>query len=80
MGEEVVDSESDTIRDENNKTLKILKIFAKSVTILACLYFFICSIGILSTSFKLLAGETTGNIHKDIHLLGENINLYEMKN
>ena len=58
--EEVVDSESDTIREKNKKTLKILKIFAKIVAILACLYFFICSIGILSTSFKLLAGETTG--------------------
>ena len=65
-GEEVVDSESaaDIIRDENknNKTLNILKIFAKIVVILTCLYFFICSIGILSTSFKLLAGETTGKV------------------
>ena len=63
-GEEVVDSESaaDIMRDENknNKTLNILKIFAKILVILTCLYFFICSIGILSTSFKLLAGETTG--------------------
>ena len=65
-GEEVVDSElaADIIRDENknNKTLNILKIFAKIVVILTCLYFFICSIGILSTSFKLLAGETTGKV------------------
>ena len=65
-GEEVVDSElaTDIIRDENknSKTLKILKIFAKIVVILTCLYFFICSIGILSTSFKLLAGETTGKV------------------
>ena len=65
-GEEVVDSESaaDIIRDENknNKALNILKIFAKIVVILTCLYFFICSIGILSTSFKLLAGETTGKV------------------
>ena len=65
-GEEVVDSESaaDIIRDENknNKTLNILKIFAKILVILTCLYFFICSIGILSTSFKLLAGETTGKV------------------
>ena len=64
MGEEVVDSElaADIIRDENknNKTLNIVNIFAKIVVILTCLYFFICSIGILSTSFKLLAGETTG--------------------
>ena len=66
-GEEVVDSESaaDIIRDENKnntKTLNILKIFAKILVILTCLYFFICSIGILSTSFKLLAGETTGKV------------------
>ena len=65
-GEEVVDSElaADIIRDENknNKTLNILKNFAKIVVILTCLYFFICSIGILSTSFKLLAGETTGKV------------------
>ena len=65
-GEEVADSESaaDIIRDENknNKTLNILKIFAKILVILTCLYFFICSIGILSTSFKLLAGETTGKV------------------
>ena len=65
-GEEVVDSESaaDIMRDENknNKTLNILKIFAKILVILTCLYFFICSIGILSTSFKLLAGETTGKV------------------
>ena len=65
-GEEVVDSElaADIIRDENknNKTLNILKIFAKILVILTCLYFFICSIGILSTSFKLLAGETTGKV------------------
>ena len=65
-GEEVVDSESaaDIIRDENknNKTLNMLKIFAKILVILTCLYFFICSIGILSTSFKLLAGETTGKV------------------
>ena len=64
--DEVVDSESaaDIIRDENknNKTLNILKIFAKILVILTCLYFFICSIGILSTSFKLLAGETTGKV------------------
>ena len=66
MGEEVVDSElaADIIRDENknNKTLNIVNIFAKIVVILTCLYFFICSIGILSTSFKLLAGETTGKV------------------
>ena len=65
-GEEVVDSELavDIIRDENknNKALNILKIFAKILVILTCLYFFICSIGILSTSFKLLAGETTGKV------------------
>ena len=65
-GEEVVDSElaADMIRDENknNKTLNMLKIFAKILVILTCLYFFICSIGILSTSFKLLAGETTGKV------------------
>ena len=65
-GEEVVDSEpaADIIRDDNknNKTLNILKIFAKILVILTCLYFFICSIGILSTSFKLLAGETTGKV------------------
>ena len=64
-GEEVVDSElAVDIRDEdkNNKTLNILKIFAKILVILTCLYFFICSIGILSTSFKLLAGETTGKV------------------
>ena len=65
-GEEVVDSElaADIIRDENknNKTLNMLKIFAKILVILTCLYFFICSIGILSTSFKLLAGETTGKV------------------
>ena len=65
-GEEVVDSELavDIIRDENknNKTLNIVNIFAKIVVILTCLYFFICSIGILSTSFKLLAGETTGKV------------------
>ena len=63
-GEEVVDSElaADIIRDENrnNKTLNMLNIFANILVILTCLYFFICSIGILSTSFKLLAGETTG--------------------
>ena len=67
MGEEVVDSElaAHIIRDENKnntKTLNILKVFVKIVVILTCLYFFICSIGILSTSFKLLAGETTGKV------------------
>jgi hypothetical protein len=42
---------------------KIIGIFiniAKAIGIIACLYFFICSLEILSTAFKLLAGAAMG--------------------
>ena len=32
----------------------------KVIGILACLYLFICSLDVLSTAFKLLAGQATG--------------------
>ena len=44
--------------------LKYLVNVLKVIGVFFCLYCFICSLDILSTSFKLLAGEETGNLSK----------------
>ena len=43
--------------------LKYLVNVLKVIGVFFCLYCFICSLEILSTSFKLLAGEETGNFN-----------------
>jgi len=47
---------------EKGRSYKIFITTAKLVCIVCCLYFFICSLDILSTSFKLIAGKATGEI------------------
>ena len=44
------------------KVLGVLSGLLKFVGFLACLYFFICSLDLLSSGFKLLGGEATGKI------------------
>ncbi len=39
------------------------------VAALACLYFFICSLDLLATAFRLLAGRSTGDIFSQSELL-----------
>ena len=49
--------------EEKNKKKVLVKFAIASVKIIgivACLYFFICSLDIVSSSFKLLAGKATG--------------------
>merc|ERR1712004_656295 len=50
------------IKMGNNQVLKYIINILKVLGALICLYCFICSLDILSTSFKLLAGEETGKI------------------
>ena len=45
-----------------NKILNYVITGVKLIGILTCLYFFVCSLDILSISFKLLAGKATGTI------------------
>ena len=45
---------------ENRKVLKFCINFAKFICVITCLYLFICSLDVLSTSFKLLAGKAMG--------------------
>jgi len=47
-----------------NKILNYVITGVKLIGILTCLYFFVCSLDILSISFKLLAGKATGEIFK----------------
>ena len=44
----------------NNQVLKYITNILKVLGALFCLYCFICSLDILSTAFKLLAGQATG--------------------
>jgi len=46
----------------NNQVLKYITNILKVLGALFCLYCFICSLDILSTAFKLLAGQATGDI------------------
>merc|ERR1711971_1156181 len=55
-------TEKKSIIMEKNKISKIFINIAKIICIIACLYLFICSLDVLSTSFKLLAGKATGDI------------------
>ena len=45
---------------KKNKVSKIFINITKFICIITCLYLFICSLDVLSTSFKLLAGKATG--------------------
>ena len=44
------------------KTKSVFLGILKFIGLLACLYFFICSLDLLSSGFKLLGGKTTGQI------------------
>ena len=45
------------------------QVFAKIIGALTCLYFFICSLDFLSTSFRLLAGRGAGEVFANSDLL-----------
>ena len=49
-----------TLSDDKVSKYSIRRATFKFIGILLCLYFFICSLDVLSTAFKLLAGKTTG--------------------
>ena len=44
------------------KTKRIFINVAKAIGSLACLYFFVCSLDLLSSAFRLLGGRTTGKL------------------
>ena len=44
----------------SDRVKRVLINVGKFVGVLACLYFFICSLDMLSSSFRLLSGRTTG--------------------
>ena len=55
--------------ETQNQVLKYVINTLKIIGALFCLYCFICSLDILSTSFKLLAGAATGKLFvKEIRL------------
>ena len=47
----------------------VSQVFAKIIGALTCLYFFICSLDFLSTSFRLLAGRGAGEVFANSDLL-----------
>ena len=53
----------DSKKSKMKGPLKYLVNVLKVIGVFFCLYCFICSLEILSTSFKLLAGEETGNFN-----------------
>lgn len=44
-------------------------IFGKSVGLLLCLYFFVCSLDTLSLGFRVVGGRTTGKIFRQSDIL-----------
>jgi solute carrier family 34 (sodium-dependent phosphate cotransporter) len=46
------------------KTMRVLINVAKAIGSLACLYFFVCSLDLLSSAFRLLGGRTTGKLRQ----------------
>lgn len=50
------------LRIVDPKRSKMILNLVKILTIIVCLYFFICSLDILSTAFKLIGGKATGKI------------------
>ena len=46
------------------KLKSLAVVVAKFVSILACLYFFVCSLSFLSSSFRILGGKNIGGNFK----------------
>ena len=46
-----------------------VQIVVKLILVLVCLYFFICSLSFLATSFRLLGGKSTGKVFSQSDLL-----------
>ncbi|XP_077157606.1 sodium-dependent phosphate transport protein 2B [Paroedura picta] len=51
--------------DGKGKVLCVLKGLGKSILLLGLLYFFICSLDVLSSAFQLVGGKAAGDIFKD---------------
>ncbi|XP_066489021.1 sodium-dependent phosphate transport protein 2B [Tiliqua scincoides] len=51
--------------DGKGKTLCVLKGIGKFILLLALLYFFVCSLDVLSSAFQLVGGKAAGDIFKD---------------
>ena len=45
---------------KKEKRVRVATIVARVVTIFVLLYFFICSLDLLASAFRLIAGKTTG--------------------
>ncbi len=57
--------EAEGEHEDNSSTwLSKAMAFLKVVAIVGCLYFFICSLEILSSAFRLIAGSATGKLLK----------------
>ncbi|KAJ6659408.1 hypothetical protein lerEdw1_019140 [Lerista edwardsae] len=51
--------------DGKGKVLCVLKGIARFIVLLALLYFFVCSLDVLSSAFQLVGGKAAGDIFKD---------------
>ncbi|XP_043918096.1 sodium-dependent phosphate transport protein 2B [Protopterus annectens] len=51
--------------DTKGKTVRVLISIAKFITLVGLLYFFVCSLDILSSAFQLVGGKAAGDIFKD---------------
>ena len=73
LGDDALSIENDTDEKNDEKVeknwLHYLIIVAKTFAILLCLYSFICSIEIVSTSMRLLAGKAMGKILENIIII-----------
>ncbi|XP_065261389.1 sodium-dependent phosphate transport protein 2B [Emys orbicularis] len=51
--------------DNKGKIISVLKGIAKFIALLGLLYFFVCSLDILSSAFQLVGGKAAGDIFRD---------------
>lgn len=58
-----------SMKNHFNFTCNFFQVLAKIIGALTCLYFFICSLEFLSTSFRLLAGKQAGEVFSQSELL-----------
>jgi len=54
---------------QQEKTKRILMGIAKAIGLLALLYFFVCSLDLLSLGFRIVGGRTTGKIFQQSDLI-----------
>ncbi|KZS21381.1 Sodium-dependent phosphate transporter [Daphnia magna] len=65
----VDDSEKWADMTTKARIIRVLINFAKIITALGLLYFFICSLSLLSSAFRLIAGKTAGELFQQSELM-----------